>query len=232
MKRPTKGYSGQEVALFPTMQDVTAPSTLPSRITSSPSPLPDSSPSHSPEPSSQHSPDNTTAAASQPSPTQPSPTHPSPEIGVCGRMTLKKTNENLQFGIFKLIPQGSTKLDIPNKKKYDQILEESGANYKISGFTGKRQKMEEDAEKEELKGFLDIVPREEVPIERIFGRFQETIKVLSGCLKTLNKLDGDLHTCYELDEDDEIWKNQHEYNVISWSLYDFCVSHFTDAELV
>ncbi|GJW47953.1 hypothetical protein Tco_0079599 [Tanacetum coccineum] len=36
------------------------------------------SPSHSPEPSTQHSPDNTTAAASQPSPTQPSPTHPSP----------------------------------------------------------------------------------------------------------------------------------------------------------
>ncbi|GJV10114.1 hypothetical protein Tco_1351655 [Tanacetum coccineum] len=29
----------------------------------------------------------------------------------------------------------------------------------------KRQKMEEDAEKEELKGFLDIIPREEVPIE-------------------------------------------------------------------
>ncbi|GKC70317.1 hypothetical protein Tco_1116200, partial [Tanacetum coccineum] len=44
MKRPTKGYSGQEVALFPTM---------PSRITSSPS--------HSPEPSFEHSPDHTTA---------------------------------------------------------------------------------------------------------------------------------------------------------------------------
>ncbi|GKF45456.1 hypothetical protein Tco_0132008, partial [Tanacetum coccineum] len=61
MKRPTKGYSGQEVALFPTMLDVTEPSNSPSRITSSPS--------HSPEPSTQHSPDNTTAAASQPSPT-------------------------------------------------------------------------------------------------------------------------------------------------------------------
>ncbi|GJR06646.1 putative ribonuclease H-like domain-containing protein [Tanacetum coccineum] len=78
MKRPTKGYSGQEVALFPTMLDVTEPSTSPSRITSSPSPSPDPSPSHSPEPSTQHSPDNTTAAASQPSPTQPSLTHPSP----------------------------------------------------------------------------------------------------------------------------------------------------------
>ncbi|GKG04633.1 hypothetical protein Tco_0315020, partial [Tanacetum coccineum] len=73
IKRPTKGYSGQEVALFYTMLDVTKPSTSPSRITSSPS----HSPSPSPEPSFVHSPDNTTAAASQPSPTQPSPTQPS-----------------------------------------------------------------------------------------------------------------------------------------------------------
>ncbi|GJY12346.1 hypothetical protein Tco_0381655 [Tanacetum coccineum] len=39
---------------------------------------PEPSTSHSPEPSTQHSLDNTTATASQPSPTQPSPTHPSP----------------------------------------------------------------------------------------------------------------------------------------------------------
>ncbi|GJT54164.1 hypothetical protein Tco_0989218 [Tanacetum coccineum] len=78
IKRPTKGFSGQEVALFPTMLDVTDPSTSPSRITSSPSPSPEPSPSPSPEPSTQHSPDHTTAAVSQPSPTQPSPTQPSP----------------------------------------------------------------------------------------------------------------------------------------------------------
>ncbi|GKA40496.1 putative ribonuclease H-like domain-containing protein [Tanacetum coccineum] len=78
MKRPTKGFSGQEVALFPTMLDVTELSTSPSRITSLPSLSPDPSPLHSPEPSTQHSLDNTTAAASQPSPTQPSPTLPSP----------------------------------------------------------------------------------------------------------------------------------------------------------
>ncbi|GKF49911.1 hypothetical protein Tco_0143162, partial [Tanacetum coccineum] len=73
------------VALFPTMLDVTEPSTSPSRITSSPShshapspsPLHSPSPSHSPEPSTQHSPEHTTAA-SQPSPTQPSQTQPSP----------------------------------------------------------------------------------------------------------------------------------------------------------
>ncbi|GJX44020.1 hypothetical protein Tco_0260696 [Tanacetum coccineum] len=74
MKRPTKGYSGQDVALFPTMLDVAEPSTSPSRITSSPSHSPEPSPSPSPEPSPQHSPEHTTAAPTQPSPTQPSPT--------------------------------------------------------------------------------------------------------------------------------------------------------------
>ncbi|GKB52129.1 hypothetical protein Tco_0902882 [Tanacetum coccineum] len=76
MKRPTKGYPGQEVALFPTMLDVTEPSTSPSRITSSPLPSPEPSPSHSPEALTQHSPDHTTAAVSFPSPTQS--TQPSP----------------------------------------------------------------------------------------------------------------------------------------------------------
>ncbi|GKB81141.1 hypothetical protein Tco_0948036 [Tanacetum coccineum] len=69
MKRPTKGDSGQEVALFPSMLNVSEPSTSPSRITSSPS--------HSPEPSIEHSPDHTTAVISFPSPTQL--TQPSPE---------------------------------------------------------------------------------------------------------------------------------------------------------
>ncbi|GKB56131.1 hypothetical protein Tco_0912317, partial [Tanacetum coccineum] len=76
MKRPTKGYSGQEVALFPTMLDVSEPSTSPSRITSSPSHSPEPSPS--PEHSFEYSPDHTTAAPTQPSPTQPSLTQPSP----------------------------------------------------------------------------------------------------------------------------------------------------------
>ncbi|GJT60994.1 hypothetical protein Tco_1004527 [Tanacetum coccineum] len=66
MKRSTNGFSGQEVALFPNMLDVSEPSTSPSRITSSPSPTP------SPDPTPAHTPSPT-----QPSPTQPSPTQPS-----------------------------------------------------------------------------------------------------------------------------------------------------------
>ncbi|GJX05449.1 putative ribonuclease H-like domain-containing protein, partial [Tanacetum coccineum] len=74
MKMPTKGFSGQEVALFPTRLDVTEPSTSPSRITS----LPSHSPTHSPSPAPLPTPEHITAAPTQPSPTQPSPTQPSP----------------------------------------------------------------------------------------------------------------------------------------------------------
>ncbi|GKE19564.1 hypothetical protein Tco_1427141, partial [Tanacetum coccineum] len=73
MKRPTKGYSGQEVSLFPTMLNVSEPSTSPLRITSLPSHSPEPSIEHSPKPSIKHSPDHTTAVVSFPSLTQPSP---------------------------------------------------------------------------------------------------------------------------------------------------------------
>ncbi|GJU37864.1 hypothetical protein Tco_1186218 [Tanacetum coccineum] len=78
MKRPTKAFSGQEVALFPTMLVVTTPSTSPSRITSSPSHSPEHSPSPTPSHSPESTPEHTTADVTQPSPTQPSPTQPSP----------------------------------------------------------------------------------------------------------------------------------------------------------
>ncbi|GJS26704.1 hypothetical protein Tco_0487324 [Tanacetum coccineum] len=76
MKRSTKGFSGQEVALFPTMLDDTEPSTSPSRITSSPSPSPEPTPAHTQPSPTQPSP--TQASPTQPSPTQPSPTQPTP----------------------------------------------------------------------------------------------------------------------------------------------------------
>ncbi|GJR08304.1 ribonuclease H-like domain-containing protein, partial [Tanacetum coccineum] len=65
MKRITKGFSGQEVALFPNMLAVPTPSASPSNIISSPEPTP-----------TQPSP---TQPSPQPSPIQPSPTQPGSE---------------------------------------------------------------------------------------------------------------------------------------------------------
>ncbi|GJZ60088.1 hypothetical protein Tco_0615904 [Tanacetum coccineum] len=36
---------------------------------------------------------------------------------------------------------------------------------------------------------------------------------------------GDLKILFEPNEDDEIWKNQHDYNLISWRLFDSCGIH-------
>ncbi|GKB22005.1 hypothetical protein Tco_0855928 [Tanacetum coccineum] len=67
---------------------------------------------------------------------------------------------------------GSGKQKSPEKSaekmEEDDVAKETGAKRKKSiprKSTRKRQKMEVDAEKEDLKGFLDIIPREEVPIE-------------------------------------------------------------------
>ncbi|GKA68375.1 hypothetical protein Tco_0768292 [Tanacetum coccineum] len=60
------------------------------------------------------------------------------------------------------------KNSLAEKMEKDDVTKETGAKRKKSiprKSTRKRQKMEEDAEKEELKGLLDIIPREEVPIE-------------------------------------------------------------------
>ncbi|GJV38297.1 putative ribonuclease H-like domain-containing protein, partial [Tanacetum coccineum] len=132
-------------------------------------------------------------------------------------------------------------------------------------------------EKEELKTFLDIVPREEAPIdiESLSTKFpivdwktivltetymyyqvfrgdgsSKNYKVLSEMLEDFDRMDveqlfrlikerysttapegydlmlwGDLHTLFEHDENDEIWKDQHEYKLLSWRLCDFCGIH-------
>ncbi|GJZ80594.1 hypothetical protein Tco_0645588 [Tanacetum coccineum] len=135
--------------------------------------------------------------------------------------------------------------------------------------TRKRQKIEEDSEKEELKEFLDIIPREEVPIEvesistkfpivdwksyvyliETFMYYQvfrgdgssKNYKIFTEMLRDFDRHDveelyrlvkeryrasspegydlmlwGDLHTMFEPNEDDELWKNQHQYNLLSW----------------
>ncbi|GJS64401.1 hypothetical protein Tco_0678965 [Tanacetum coccineum] len=143
--------------------------------------------------------------------------------------------------------------------------------------TAKKQKVEQDDEKEELKNYLDIVPREEVAVDVDFlstkypivdwktytlsenfmyyksirgDGISKNYKILSEMLYDFDRQDvvelyrlvkekyssskpegydlmlwGDLHTLFEPDEESEIWMNQNEYNLISWSLCDLCGVH-------
>ncbi|GKC55538.1 hypothetical protein Tco_1078283 [Tanacetum coccineum] len=172
------------------------------------------------------------------------------------------------------------KMKSAKKMKEDDVAKETGAKRKKSiprKSIRKRQKLEEDAKKEELKGFLDIIPREEVPmdVESISTKFpivdwktyiltetfmyyqvfrgdgsSKNYKILSEMLEDFDRLDveelyrlvkerysasrpegfdlmlwGDLHTLFEPNEDHEIWKDQHEYKLLSWRLYDFSGIH-------
>ncbi|GJR80839.1 hypothetical protein Tco_0151624 [Tanacetum coccineum] len=141
----------------------------------------------------------------------------------------------------------------------------------------KKQKVELNDEKEDLKGYLDIVPREDVAVnvDSLSTKYpivdwktytlsenfmyykiirgdgsSKNYKILSEMLYDFDRQDimelyrlvkerysssklegydlmlwGDLHTLFEPDEESEIWMNQNEYNLISWSLCDFCGVH-------
>ncbi|GJV40189.1 hypothetical protein Tco_1418629 [Tanacetum coccineum] len=161
---------------------------------------------------------------------------------------------------------------VVTQEKKEEVPKEPTAKRKKSiprKTTRKRQKLE-DVEKDELKGFLDVVPREETPIEieslstkfpivdwktvvltETFMYYQvfrgdgssKNYKILSEMLQDFDRMDveqlfrlvkerysssapegfdlmlwGDLHTLFEPDENDEIWKDQHEYNLLSWRL--------------
>ncbi|GJW99591.1 putative ribonuclease H-like domain-containing protein [Tanacetum coccineum] len=140
--------------------------------------------------------------------------------------------------------------------------------------SSKKQKLEEDndAEKEELRDSMDVVPRDDVAIdvESLATKYpivdwkthilnenmmyyqiikadgsSKNYKIFSEMLDDFDKQDvidlhrlvneryettslegydlllwGDLKTLFEPNEEDEIWKNQQDYNLISWRLFD------------
>ncbi|GJY39668.1 hypothetical protein Tco_0426032 [Tanacetum coccineum] len=109
--------------------------------------------------------------------------------------------------------------------------------------TAKKQMVEQDDEKEELKNYLDIVPREDVAVDVESLSIKYPIVdwktyILSENFMLVKEryssskpegydlmLWGDLHTLFEPDEESEIWMNQIKYNLISWSLCGFCGVH-------
>ncbi|GJR97662.1 hypothetical protein Tco_0269836 [Tanacetum coccineum] len=82
-------------------------------------------------------------------------------------MSEAKTSKKIDWNDPSVIRKDEEE-DVATQKEMKEVSKESGAKRKKfipRKSTRKRQKMEEDAENEELKGFLDIIQREEVPIE-------------------------------------------------------------------
>ncbi|GJT00706.1 hypothetical protein Tco_0821875 [Tanacetum coccineum] len=120
--------------------------------------------------------------------------------------------------------------------------------------SSKKQKLEEDndAEKEELRDSMDVVPRDDVAIdiESLATKYpiidwkthilnenmmcyqiiradgsSKNYKIFNKMLDDFDKELYDMKTLFEPNEEDEIWKNQQDYNLISWRLFDSCGVH-------
>ncbi|GJU30988.1 retrovirus-related pol polyprotein from transposon TNT 1-94 [Tanacetum coccineum] len=132
----------------------------------------------------------------------------------------------------KGIAKGSRKKTVARKRTGEKLDDESV----------KRQKIEDDAEKEELRAYLDIIPGDDeaVNVESLATKYlQKCLMILIGKVcwdlwlvkerfETASPegydrlLWGDLITVFEPNKDDEIWKAQQNYTLISWRLFDSC----------
>ncbi|GJT02773.1 hypothetical protein Tco_0823942 [Tanacetum coccineum] len=117
----------------------------------------------------------------------------------------------------------------------------------------KKQKLEDDAEKEELRTCLDIVSGDDIAInvESLATKYpivdwnthiltenmmyyqiiradgsSKNYKIFSEMLDDFDKQDVvDLYRLLKESEEDEIWKGQQDYKLISWRLFDSCGVH-------
>ncbi|GKA88730.1 hypothetical protein Tco_0810494 [Tanacetum coccineum] len=163
------------------------------------------------------------------------------------------------------------------KQSRKKSLARKRAGEKQGEESTKRQKIEDDIEKGELKAYLDLVPREEfaMEIESLATKYpivdwkthvltenfmyyqiiradrgSKNYKIFSEMLDDFKRQDvmdlyrlveeryvtsrpegydlmlwGDLKILFQSDEEDEVWRHQHEYNLISWRLFDSCGIH-------
>ncbi|GJW28402.1 hypothetical protein Tco_0045277 [Tanacetum coccineum] len=135
-----------------------------------------------------------------------------------------------------------------SKKK---IVAQKRTGEKLDDESVKRQKIEDDAEKEELRAYLDIIPRDdeavyveslatEYPIvdwnthiltENMIQDVLDLYRPVKERFETASPegydilLWGDLITVFEPSKDDEIWKAQQDYTLINYRLFDSCGVH-------
>ncbi|GJT03707.1 hypothetical protein Tco_0838169 [Tanacetum coccineum] len=94
----------------------------------------------------------------------------------------------------------------------------------------KKQKVDEDNEIAELQRLIEVVPdKEEVAIDAIPLATKPPsilVKAKYGSTRPVEDLDlvlyGDLKTMFDPHVKDQVWKNQSDYRVLDWKLYDSC----------
>ncbi|GJR79344.1 hypothetical protein Tco_0150129 [Tanacetum coccineum] len=105
----------------------------------------------------------------------------------------------------------------------------------------KKQKVGEDKNTAELQSLMEVIrDEEEVAIDVVplatkspkigrFGRLVQVVKATYGSTRPVEDLDlvlwNDLKIMFEPHVEDEIWKLQQRYKVLSWKLFDSCGVH-------
>ncbi|GJS67737.1 hypothetical protein Tco_0682302 [Tanacetum coccineum] len=106
----------------------------------------------------------------------------------------------------------------------------------------KKQKVDDDKETAELKQCKEIIPDEEevtidvIPLDVKSPRIKDLetlyklVKAKYKSTRPVEDLDlvlwNDLKTMFEPHVEDRVWRNQQDYKVLSWKLYDSCGVHF------
>ncbi|GJT26764.1 hypothetical protein Tco_0907039 [Tanacetum coccineum] len=123
---------------------------------------------------------------------------------------------------------------------------EKRAETELAQKITKKQKMEDDKETTEIKKLMEIIPdEEEVTIDAIplavkymlksFDRedLETLYKLVKAKYKSIRQVEdldlvlwNDLKTMFEPHVEDAVWRNQQDYKVLSWKLYDSCGVHF------
>ncbi|GKA79807.1 hypothetical protein Tco_0786403 [Tanacetum coccineum] len=118
----------------------------------------------------------------------------------------------------------------PVEGRRKKTLARKRASGKDSEESIKKQKLEDDTEKEDLKAYLDIIPGDDVAIdiESLATKYPIVdwktyvlaenfmMYYMTSSPEGYNlMLWGDLKTLFEPDEEDEVWRNQEGYNLIS-----------------
>ncbi|GJY93145.1 hypothetical protein Tco_0508927 [Tanacetum coccineum] len=106
----------------------------------------------------------------------------------------------------------------------------------------KKQKVDEDKEIAELQSLIKVIPdEEEVELMLVFSQMLKSfsredledlyklVKAKYGSTRLVEDLDlilyGDLKKVFEPHVEDQVWKNQDNYKVLDWKLYDSCEVH-------
>ncbi|GJT61202.1 hypothetical protein Tco_1004735 [Tanacetum coccineum] len=196
MKRPSKGYSGVVTPLFDSMLNLPhgeAPSTSPSKITSSPSQSSQpSSPSPQPSPAAEE-----TAPTPHESPLQNS-------INKVARLEseLKHTKETYNAALTKLIKRGRKIFDIDEDPNISLVQDE--------GMTWDQEKASDDTE---------LVLQEDAPTE--LARFEAEQELIR--LQQEQQKKSDFETSFELEKqldkrEEVVWDQIHDFRPIDSEL--------------